>query len=125
MKFVSILAALAVLGAASYMMAEEPTTTPSEPTSKPKWDHMAAKIVKVDGANVTVMARLKKGEDAKEVVVKTDDKTVVEIDKETAKVADLKPGMRAIVTPREGTAVRIAAWNPKAPATKPAPKNDK
>jgi len=132
MKFVSILAAAAVLGLASFMVGEtiieekEPTTAPtSEPTTKPKWDHMAAKIVKVEGTDVTVLPAVPKGQEAKELVVKTDGKTVFVVEQEDAKIADLKPGMRAVITPREGTAVKIAAWTPKPRETQPAPKGDK
>ena len=115
MKFASILAAVAVLGMASYMMGGEPT---SKPTSKPANDHFRAKIVKVDGTNLVLTVH-HKGEEAKEVTVKTDDKTVVVIDQEEAKLADLKEGMNVLVTPKEGTATRIAAWT-KSSATKPA-----
>jgi hypothetical protein len=122
MKFATILAAAAVLAMASYMVAQEPT---SKPTSEPakKWDHLWAKIVKVDGTNVIVMAKATRDEDPKEITVKTDDKTVIEINKEEAKLADLKPDMRAIITPKEGTATKIAAWTK--PTTKPAASPDK
>jgi len=68
-------------------------------------------VVKVDGAKVTV--KTGKGDEAKDVVVTTDDDTKVTIDKKEAKVADLKEGMRVIVTPAEGTAKKIVAYTPK------------
>jgi Cu/Ag efflux protein CusF len=113
MKFATILAAAAVLGMASYMVGDEPTT---KPTTKPAYDHFRAKVVKVDGTNLVVTVH-HKGEEAKEVTVKTDDKTVVVIAEEEAKLADLKEGMNVLITPREGIATKIAAWNP---TTKPA-----
>jgi Cu/Ag efflux protein CusF len=114
MKFATILAAAAVLAMASCMMADEPT---SKPTTKP-YDRFRAKVVKVDGTNLIVTVH-HRGEDAKEVTVKTDDKTVVVIDQEEAKLADLKEGMNVLVTPKEGTATRIAAWT-KSATSKPA-----
>ena len=41
MKFATILAAVAVLGMASYLMGDEPT---SKPTTKP-YDHVRGKVV--------------------------------------------------------------------------------
>ncbi len=121
MKFASILAAVAVLGMASYMMGDEPTT---KPTTKPSYDHLRGKVVKVDGTNLVITVH-HRDEDPKEVTVKTDDKTVVVIDQDEAKLADLKEGMNVLVTPREGVATKIAAWTKQAPTTKPAPKTDK
>ena len=118
MKFASILAAVAVLGMASYLMGDEPT---SKPTKGP-YNHLRGKVVKVDGANLIISVH-HKNEDAKEVTVKTDSKTVVVIDQDEAKLADLKEGMNVLVTPKEGTATKIAAWTTA--TTNPAPKTDK
>ena len=61
-------------------------------------------VSKVDGANVTVTTA-KKGD----VVVATDDKTVVTVDGKDAKVADLKADMKVVVTPATGTATKIVS----------------
>jgi hypothetical protein len=118
MKFATILAAVAVLGMASYMMGDEPTKGPTSEPAKKNWDHIRGKVLKVDGTNLVITVK-HKGEEAKEVTVKTDGKTVVEIDKEEAKLADLKEGMNVLVTPKEGTATKIAAWTAST-TTKPA-----
>jgi hypothetical protein len=75
-------------------------------------------IVKVDG-NKLVISTGKKS-DAKEVTVETDDKTVITVEGQPAKLADLKPGQRVVVTPETGTAQTIDV--PKAKAK--APKGD-
>ena len=72
------------------------------------------KIAKVDGVNVTVTVKERGSKDTKDIVVVTDDKTVVTLEGKAAKVADLKEGMYVRVTPAEGTATEI-----KATATKP------
>ncbi|MCY2932004.1 MAG: hypothetical protein NTV86_21420 [Planctomycetota bacterium] len=73
---------------------------------------LKGRIVKVDGANVTV--KTGHGDTAKEVVVVTDDKTVVTIDGAAKTVADLKEKMRVVVTPATGTATKIEAKTPGA-----------
>lgn len=72
---------------------------------------LRGKIVKVDGVNVTVSTG--RGDKAKEVVVVTDDKTVVTVDGVAAKVADLKEGMYVKVAPATGTATEIKAVTKK------------
>lgn len=69
-------------------------------------------ISKVDGAKVMV----KVGEDKREVVVTTNDKTKVTLDGKEAKVADLKAGMTvaATIDPVEGTAITVEAKAPEA-----------
>ena len=108
MKLAKILAAVCVLGLVGYVLADEPTTKPSHPNA------LQGKVVKVEGTDVTIHTR-KHGE----VVVKTDDKTVVTIDDNDAKVSDLKEGMRVWVTPPEGVATKITART-KPPTTKPS-----
>jgi ABC-type enterochelin transport system substrate-binding protein len=95
MKAAKLLAVFAVLGMVSFCVAQD----------APKC--LTGTVVKVDGANVTVKAA------EKEVVVATNDKTVVTIDGKEAKVADLKAGMAVTVTPDTGTATKIVATTPK------------
>ncbi len=95
MKAAKLLAVFAVVGMVSFCVAQD----------VPK--SLEGTVVKVDGANVTVKAA------EKEVVVATDDKTVVTVDGEEAKVADLKAGMAVTITPDTGTATKIVATTPK------------
>jgi hypothetical protein len=112
MKLAKVLAAVAVLGFVGMAMAQE------APKEKPKG--LYGKIVKVEGTDVTVKTMARRGTEGKEVVVKTDDKTVVTIDGKDAKFADLKEGYFVRVTPAEGTATKIAART-KPREHKPAP----
>jgi preprotein translocase subunit YajC len=68
---------------------------------------LQGKVVSVNGANVVVKVA------KKEVTVATDDKTVVTLDGNAAKVGDLKAGMHVVVTPAEGIATEIKATSPK------------
>lgn len=61
-------------------------------------------VVKVDGTNLIIKTG---GKDGKEVTVATDANTKVTIDGNDAKLADLKPGNRVVVTPKEGVAKEI------------------
>ena len=82
-------------------------------------------VVKVDGANVVIKTMAGRGAEAKEVTVKTDDKTTVKIDDAAdKKVSDLKADMYVTITPAEGVATAIVATTkaperrrPAAPAT--------
>jgi len=93
--------------------------TYGQATQKAEGDKAATlkgKITKVDGANVTVTVKSDAG-DAKDVVVKTDAKTAVIVDKvEGKKVSDLVVGMSVTVTPADGVATEIKAKTPKAKA---------
>lgn len=61
-------------------------------------------VVKVDGDKLIIKTG---GEDGKEVTVATDANTKVTIDDKDAKLADLKPGNRVMVTPKDGVAKEI------------------
>ena len=103
-KMVAVmLAGVMVLGLVSIVTAADAPAT------------LKGKIVKIDGVNVTIKTG-GHGTPAKEVVVVTDDKTVVTIDGTVSKVADLKEKMRVVVTPATGTATKIEA---KTPSTQP------
>jgi hypothetical protein len=69
-------------------------------------------VVKVDGTNLVVKQMARGQTEAKEVTVATDDKTKVTLDGKEAKLADLKEGLRVMVSPAEGTATTIAAMTP-------------
>ena len=71
-------------------------------------------VVKVDGTKLVISSGKKS--DAKEVTVETDDKTVVTVEGQPAKLADLKPGQKVVVTPETGTAQTIDVPKAKAKA---------
>jgi hypothetical protein len=96
-----VMAVLAVVGLAGMVLAQDKAPATVKGT-----------VVKVDKTDLTI--KTGKGDTAKEVVVKTDDKTVVTIDGEKKTVADLKADMRVTVTPAEGLATSIEAKTPKA-----------
>jgi hypothetical protein len=73
---------------------------------------LKGKVVKVDGKSVVVSTGKKNA--TKEVTVATDDKTVVTIEGKDAKLADLQPGQKVVVTPDTGTATKIEVPAPKA-----------
>jgi hypothetical protein len=68
-------------------------------------------VVKVEGTNLTISSGKKAN--PKEVVVATDDKTVVVIVGKEGKLADIKAGQKVVVTPETGTAARIEAKTAK------------
>ena len=70
-------------------------------------------VVKVEDTKVVVKTA------TAEATVATDEKTVVTIDGYKAKVAELKAGMKVVVTPAEGTATKIEATSPPRPMPKP------
>ena len=87
-----------------YVVAEPDEKKADEKKAK----NVRGEVVKVDGTKVTL-----KTKDNKEVVVTTDDKTEVTIEGNAAKLADLKPGQKVVVTPAEGTAQKISVPKPK------------
>ena len=90
------------------------TVAPAQdkPEKKAKKPGLSGTVVKVDGGKLVVSTGKKA--QAKEVTVETDDKTVVMVEGQTAKLADLKPGQRVTITPESGTAAKIAVPKPKA-----------
>jgi hypothetical protein len=105
MKVSYLLAAVAILGLAGFAMAAQGDKGHKGHRGHKAPQGLHGKVVSVNGANVTVKTR------AKEVVVATDAGTAVTIGGNIATngVADLKPGMRVLVTPKIGTAKKIAA----------------
>jgi len=106
-KLVAGLAVGAMVGAfnanaADPVKAVPPPTKPAKPAKKAG---LKGSVVKVDGTNLVISAGKKN--DAKEVTVATDDKTVVTIEGKPAKVSDLKPGQKVLITPETGTAQTI------------------
>src|SRR5437016_14004402 len=108
MKLVlGLLVAFGVMGFAARAYAADPPA-PDKKADEKKAKNVRGEVVKVDGTKVTL-----KTKDNKEVVVTTDDKTEVTIEGNAAKLADLKPGQKVVVTPAEGTAQKISVPKPK------------
>lgn len=107
MKAAKILSVVAVLGLVGMLFAQDAASRPAR--------GLMGQITKVDGAKITVkpMARPNATEAPKEVVVTTDDKTVVTLDGKDAKVSDLKADLYVRVTPADGTATKIVATTEK------------
>ena len=116
MKLAKMLAVACIIGLVGYVIAADAPATKPAHVKK-----LRGQITKIDGASITVKTHARKNAESKEVVVVTDDKTVVTIDKVAAKVADLKVDMYVTVTPAEGTAEKIEA-STKAPESRPTSK---
>lgn len=112
MKLANVLAAVAVLGLACYVLAED--------TPAPKHNHLGGKIVKIDGTNIVIKTWAHGDQESKEVTVATDDKTVFTLDGKDAKLADLKADLFVRVTPKEGTATKVEASTTRPEHKKPA-----
>ncbi|MCE5326560.1 MAG: hypothetical protein LLG01_09100 [Planctomycetaceae bacterium] len=94
----------------SQAMAQE-----GEKPAKKRGMGLRGEVVKVEDKALTI-----KDKAGKETVVTTDEKTVVTIDRKEAKLADLKPGMRVMITPATGVAAKIMVHTPK-PKVEPKP----
>src|SRR6476660_8917088 len=113
-KLLAVLAVAVMTSAAVPAMAAD--DKPATPAKADKASKKALKgsIVKVDGTKLVISAGKKS--DPKEVTVETDDKTVVTVEGQPAKLADLKPGQKVVVTPETGTAQTIDVPKAKAKA---------
>ncbi len=80
-----------------------------KPTKKVKPLHGVIK--KVDGNAITLSVG--KGDKQKEVTVETDSNTKITVDNQPAKLADLKEGDTATVTPSKGTAEHVEVTKAK------------
>src|SRR5215212_1639317 len=108
-SLLALLVAFGMMGfvAPAFAKDDKPATAQKADDKKPK--NVRGEVVKVEGNKVTIKVK------DKEVVIATDDKTQVTIEGTAAKVADLKAGQKVVVTPAEGTAVKIQVPKPKAP----------
>jgi hypothetical protein len=112
-----LLAALAIAvmtsAAVPAVAADDKPATPAKAAKKAG---LRGSVVKVDGTKL-VISTGKKAE-AKEVTIETSDKTVITVEGQTAKLADLKPGQKVVITPDTGTAEKIDVPAPKAKKAK-------
>jgi len=106
MKVGKLLALAAILCMVGVAMAQDaPKDAPKQ--ERPKG--IAGKIKSVDGMKLVITKRAREGQEATEVTVTADDKTVVTLDRKEATMADLKADMFVFVTPETGTAEKIVA----------------
>lgn len=106
-----LFALLAVVALASFSHAAD---KPAKGEKGAKPQGVRGEVVKVEGSNLVIKAGKKA--DAKEVTIATDDKTVVTIDGQPGKLADIKAGNKVMVTPETGTAVKVVVMTGAAPA---------
>jgi hypothetical protein len=115
MKVGKLLALAAILCMVGVAMAQDaPKRTPG----------LRGTIKSVDGMTLVITQRARGDQEAKEVTVTADEKTVVTLDGKEAKVADLKAGYFVNITPVTGTAEKIVAYKemPKRGKPKEEPK---
>lgn len=107
---------LALLLFASNAAAQDASANAGDKKDKPKVPALHGQVVRVDGSNLIVRVRGKKGEEPREVTVATNDRTLVRIDGSDASLAELKEGMRVVVPAYDANAPvrRINATTPKA-----------
>ena len=117
MKLVlALMVAFGVMGFVSRGYAADP---PAKKADDKKADAKKAKnvrgeVVKIDGSKVTLKIKDKEAASGtKEIVIATDANTQVMIEGTPSKLTDLKAGQKVVVTPAEGTAVKIAVPKPK------------
>jgi hypothetical protein len=102
-KLAAALAIAVMTSAAVPAMAADDKPAPAEKAAKKAG--LRGSVVKVDGTKL-VISTGKKAE-AKEVTIETSDKTVIMVEGQAAKLADLKPGQKVVITPETGTAEKI------------------
>jgi len=90
-----------------------------EERRRPPENALFGQVVKVEGDKLIIKTRGEGGAEGKEVTVATDANTKVTIDGKEAKLSDLKPGNRVVITPKEGVAKEIRC------RTQPPPRREK
>jgi hypothetical protein len=80
---------------------------------------VVGKVQKVDGNTLTLLQG--HGKKAGEVTVTTDANTLIRVNGQVGKLADIQPGMRVVVSPNTGTATKVVAMTPKKEKNGPTP----
>src|SRR3954470_1896263 len=104
-KFLAVLAIAAMTAAVPARAADDKPEAPAKKEKAAKKAGLKGTVVKVDGTKLVVSTG-KKAE-AKEVTIETTDKTVITVEGQTAKLADLKPGQKVVISPETGAAEKI------------------
>ena len=114
MKLVlALMVAFGVMGFVSRGYAADPPAKKADDKKAAK-KNVRGEVVKIDGSKVTLKIKDKEADSGtKEIVIATDANTQVMIEGTPSKLADLKAGQKVVVTPAEGTAVKIAVPKPK------------
>jgi len=107
----TLIACLALLLATVPALAAGKVADPSKPPKptkpvKPAPTERVGLIKKVEPNQLTLQTY---GKLATELVIPVDAKTKVEVNGEPATIADVKPGMEAVVSPLKGTAQKVLA----------------
>ena len=112
MKLVlALMVAIGLMGFVGRAYAADP---PAKKADEKKAKNVRGEVVKVDGSKVTLKIKDKAAAGGfKEIVIATDANTQVMIEGTPSKLADLKVGQKVVVSPAEGTAVKIAVPKPK------------
>jgi hypothetical protein len=104
-KWMALLAIAAMTSAMRAMAADDKPAKPGKTEKAAKKAGIKGTIVKVDGMKLIVSTGKKT--EAKEVTIETTDKTVVTVEGQAAKLADLKPGQKVVISPDTGAAEKI------------------
>ena len=114
MKVAKLLALAVVLGMVGIAVAAE-----GDAPKRTRPPGLRGQIVKVEGTNVVIKKWAREEADRKEVTVDASGAAVT-IDGAEAKLADLKAGMYAAITPETGKAEKIVATTKRPERKKPA-----
>src|SRR4051812_29816624 len=104
-KFLAVLAMTAMTATVPTNAADDKPAKPAKAEKAAKKAGLKGTVVKVDGTKLVVSTGKKT--DAKEVTIETTDKTVITVDGQAAKLADLKPGQKVVISPETGAAEKI------------------
>jgi len=115
-KLLAVLAIAVMTAAVPAKAVDDKPATPAKKEKAGKKAGLKGTVVKVDGSKLIVSTG-KKAE-AKEVTIETTDKTVITVEGQTAKLADLKPGQKVVISPDTGAAEKIDVPTPKAKKAK-------
>src|SRR4051812_21326281 len=93
----------------------------ADKAAKRNADAVTGNVQKVDGTTLTVLAG--RGKKAAEVTVTTDAETKVKVNGQDGTLAQIKPGMRVVASPNNGTATTVRAMDAREGAGKGKNKN--
>ena len=130
LRFVCLTLCLALATPATFAKKAPDPGKPNKP-AKPAPTERVGLIKKVEPTQITLQTY---GKVPAELVIPVDAKTQIQVNGDTATLADVKPGMEAVVSPLTGTAQKLLAQkegkkkkdkDKKKDKTSPAPAPDK
>jgi hypothetical protein len=104
------------LGTASAQAGKGDKPNKGDKAAKRDPNSVIGKVQKVDGNTLTVLAG--HGKKAAEVTVTTDANTKVKVNGQDGTLAQIKPGMRVVASPNNGTATTVRAMDAREGAGK-------